>query len=100
MQKKKIREHAITKKGISMEGYILINADTKRSQFWDISEEAIKIKGVNMAHTVLGSFDAILYIKFSDSNELKKIISEVSLIPSVENIQTLLALLPKKLLQI
>ena len=83
-----------------MEGYILIKANTKRSQFWDISEEAIKIKGVNMAHTVLGSFDAILYIKFSDSNELKKIISEVSLIPSVENIQTLLALLQKKLLQI
>jgi hypothetical protein len=83
-----------------MEGYMLIKGDAKRSQFWDISEEATKIKGVNMAHTVLGSFDAILYIKFSDSDELKKIISEVSLIPSVENIQTLLALLPKKLLQI
>ena len=83
-----------------MEGYMLIKGDAKRSQFWDISEVAIKIKGVIMAHTVLGSFDAILYIKFSDSNELKKIISEVSLIPSVENIQTLLALLPKKLLQI
>ena len=83
-----------------MEGYILIKADTKRSQFWDISEEAIKIKGVNMAHTVLGSFDAILYIKFSDSNELKKIISEVTSIPSVKEIQTLLALLPKELSQI
>ena len=83
-----------------MEGYMLIKANTKRSQFWDISEEAIKIKGVNMAHTVLGSFDVILYLKFSDSNELKKIISEVTLIPSVEQIQTLLALLPKKLLQI
>ncbi len=83
-----------------MEGYILIKADTKRSQFWDISEEAIKIKGVNTAHTVLGSFDVILFLKFSDSNELKKIISEVTSIPSVKEIQTLLALLPKKLLKI
>ena len=83
-----------------MEGYILIKADTKRNQFWDISEEAIKIKGVDMAHTVLGSFDVILFLKFSDSNELKKIISEVTSIPSVRSIETLLALLPKKLLQI
>ena len=83
-----------------MEGYILIKADTKRNQFWDISEEAIKIKGVNTAHTVLGSFDVILFLKFSDSNELKKIISEVTSIPSVKEIQTLLALLPKKLLNI
>ena len=79
---------------------MLIKADTKRNQFWDISEEAIKIKGVNMAHTVLGSFDVILFLKFSDSNELKKIISEVTSIPSVGSIETLLALLPKKLLQI
>ena len=79
---------------------MLIKADTKRSQFWDISEEAIKIKGVDMAHTVLGSFDVILFLKFSDSNELKKIISEVTSIPSVGSIETLLALLPKKLLQI
>ena len=83
-----------------MEGYMLIKADTKRNQFWDISEEAIKIKGVNMAHTVLGSYDAILFLKFSDSEELKKIISEVTSIPSVKEIQTLLALLPKKLLEI
>lgn len=83
-----------------MEGYMLIKADTKRSQFWDISEEAIKIKGVDMAHTVLGSFDVILFLKFSDSNELKKIISEVTSIPSVGSIETLLALLPNKLLQI
>ena len=79
---------------------MLIKADTKRSQFWDISEEAIKIKGVHMAHTVLGSFDVILFLKFSDSNELKKIISEVTSIPSVGSIETLLALLPNKLLQI
>ena len=83
-----------------MEGYMLIKADTKRSQFWDISEEAIKIKGVDMAHTVLGSFDVILFLKFSDSNELKKIISGVTSIPSVGSIETLLALLPNKLLQI
>jgi len=79
---------------------MLIKADTKRSQFWDISEEAIKIKGVDMAHTVLGSFDVILFLKFSDSNELKKIISTVTSIPSVGSIETLLALLPNKLLQI
>ena len=79
---------------------MLIKADTKRNQFWDISEEAIKIKGVNMAHTVLGSFDVILFLKFSDSNELKKIISEVTSIPSVGSIETLLALLPNKFLQI
>jgi len=79
---------------------MLIKADTKRSQFWDISEEAIKIKGVDMAHTVLGSFDVILFLKFSDSNELKKIISAVTSIPSVGSIETLLALLPNKLLQI
>ena len=79
---------------------MLIKADTKRSQFWDISEEAIKIKGVDMAHTVLGSFDVILFLKFSDSNELKKIISGVTSIPSVGSIETLLALLPNKLLQI
>ena len=86
---------------VSMEAYMLIKADTKRNQFWDISEEAIKIKGVNMAHTVLGSCDVILYLNFSDSNELKKIISAVTSIASVANIETLLALLPdKKLLQI
>jgi len=79
---------------------MLIKADTKRSQFWDISEEAIKIKGVDMAHTVLGSFDVILFLKFSDSNELKKIISAVTSIQSVGSIETLLALLPNKLLQI
>ena len=79
-----------------MEAYMLVKADPKRSEFWDISEEAIKIKGVQMAHTVLGSFDAILYVKFSDSIELKKIIDQVTSIPAVMHMQTLLALLPKK----
>jgi DNA-binding Lrp family transcriptional regulator len=83
-----------------LEGYIVVNADTKRSQYWCITEEAIKIKGVKMAHMVLGGFDAVLYIKFSDSDELKKIISEVTSIPAVERIQTMLALLPKKRWQI
>jgi len=83
-----------------LEGYILVNADTKRSQYWGITEEAIKIKGVTMAHTVLGSFDAVFYINFSDSDELKRIISAVTSIPAVERIQTMLALLPKKRLEI
>lgn len=83
-----------------MEWYILINADTKRSRYWGITKEAIKINGVKMAHTVLGGFDAVFYIKFSDSDELKRIISKVTLIPAVERIQTMLALLPKEHLQI
>lgn len=83
-----------------MEGYILINADTKRSQYWCITNEAIKIKGVKMAHMVLGAFDAVCYIKFSDSDELKKIISEITSIPAVERVQTMLALLPNKRMQI
>jgi hypothetical protein len=83
-----------------MEAYMLVKADAKRSEFWDISEEAIKIKGVQMAHTVLGSFDAILYLKFSDSSELKQIIDKVTSISAVIQVQTLLALLPKKLLKI
>ena len=87
--------YTITKKGVNLEGYILINADTKRSQYWSITKEALKIKGVKMAHMVLGVFDAVCYIKFSDSDDLKRIISEVTSIPAVERIQTMLAILPK-----
>ena len=83
-----------------MEGYILINAETKRSQYWSITKEALKIKGVKMAHMVLGGFDSVLYVKFSDSDDLKRIISEVTSIPAVERIQTMLALLPKERLEI
>ena len=83
-----------------MEAYMIVEADPKRSEFWDISKEAIKIKGVQMAHTVLGAFDAILYVKFSDSNELKQIIDKVTSISAVTHMQTLLALLPKKQLKV
>ena len=53
-----------------------------------------------MAHMILGGFDAVLYIKFSESDELKRIISEVTSIPAVERIQTMLAVLPNKRMQI
>lgn len=79
---------------------MLVKADPKRSEFWDISEEAKKIKGVQMAHTVLGSFDAVLYVKFTDSIELKKIIDKVTSIRAVVHMQTLLALLPKKCMKL
>ena len=99
-EKKDKGGYTITKKGIGLEGYILINADTKRSQYWCITKEAIKIKGVKMAHMVLGGFDAVFYINFLDSDDLKRIISEVTSIQAVERIQTMLALLPKERLEI
>ena len=76
-----------------MEGYIFVTSGPER--LLEIAEDALKIEGVKMAHSVTGQFDVVAYIEFTDMDTLKRILDEFQSVKGVERTQTAVAIPPK-----
>ena len=55
---------------------------------WKVSEAALKIEGVEMAHAVTGEYDVIIYTKFPSMKDLRKLIEKIQSIVGVIRTQT------------
>jgi len=73
-----------------LQAYILINSEPGR--LWEVAEATLKIKGVKMAHTVVGQYDVIAYAEFVDMSELGKIIDKIQSLKGVMRTQTAIAM--------
>ena len=69
-----------------LQAYILVN--TKPNMLWKVSEAALKIEGVEMAHAVTGEYDVIIYTKFPSMKDLRKLIEKIQSIDGVIRTQT------------
>ena len=66
--------------------YMLIH--TKKGQSFSVVQEAEKIIGVEIVHSVMGSFDVILYALANDLSDLRRIRETVSQISGVVRTET------------
>ena len=66
--------------------YMLIR--TKKGQSFLVVQEAQKIEGVKIAHSVMGSYDVILYAEGNDLSDLRRIRETVSQISAVVRTET------------
>jgi uncharacterized protein with GYD domain len=46
---------------------------TKKGQSFVVVQEALKIEGVKIAHSVMGSYDVILYAEAKDIEDIRRI---------------------------
>ncbi len=76
-----------------MEAYIFINSDPQI--LWQITETALKIEGIKMAHAVTGQFDVVAYAEFANMEMLREIIDRVRSIAGVQQTQTAVAIPPR-----
>jgi len=76
-----------------LEAYIFINADP--GMLWHITEAALKIEGVKMAHTVTGQFDVVAYAQFANMDVLREIIANFRSLNGVQRTQTAIAIPPR-----
>ena len=76
-----------------MEGYVFVTSGPER--LLEIAEDALKIEGVKMAHSVTGQFDVVAYIEFTDMDMLKRILDGFQSIEGVERTQTAVAIPPR-----
>jgi DNA-binding Lrp family transcriptional regulator len=61
--------------------YMLIR--TKKGQAFSVVQQTQKIEGVKIAHSVMGSYDVILYAEAKDLDDLRRIREAVSQIDAV-----------------
>jgi len=61
---------------------------TKKGQSFSVVQEAQKIEGVKIAHSVMGSYDVILYAIANDLTDLRRIRDAVSQISAVVRTET------------
>jgi len=73
-----------------VEAYIFVNSEP--GALWEIAEEALKIKGVKMAHAVTGQFDVIAYAEFANVEALREIIEKFQSLKGVQRTQTAVAI--------
>jgi DNA-binding Lrp family transcriptional regulator len=66
--------------------YMLIR--TKKGQAFLAVQEAQKIEGVKVAHSVMGSYDVILYAEASDLADLRRIREAITQINAVTRTET------------
>ena len=66
--------------------YMLIR--TKKGQSFLVVQESQKIEGVKIAHSVMGSYDVILYAEAKDLDDLRRIREAVSQIGAVTRTET------------
>ena len=66
--------------------YMLIR--TKKGQSFLVVQETQKIEGVKVAHSVMGSYDVILYAEANDLSDLRRIRETVSQISAVVRTET------------
>jgi len=76
-----------------MEAYIFINSDPQI--LWQITETALRIEGIKMAHAVTGQFDVVAYAEFANMEMLREIIDRVRSIAGVRQTQTAVAIPPR-----
>lgn len=73
-----------------LKAYILVNADP--GLIWNVAEDALKVKGVKMAHAVTGEFDDVIFVEFAKMEDLGRIIEEIQSITGVRRTQTLVVI--------
>ena len=61
---------------------------TKKGQSFSVVQEAQKIEGVKIVHSVMGSYDVILYAEANDLSDLRRIRETVSRISAVVRTET------------
>ena len=61
---------------------------TKKGQAFSVVQEAQKIEGVKIAHSVLGSYDVILYAEGNDAADIRRIREAVHQIGAVVRTET------------
>jgi DNA-binding Lrp family transcriptional regulator len=66
--------------------YMLIR--TKKGQAFLTVQEAQKIEGVKVAHSVMGSYDVILYAEANDLADLRRIREAITQISAVTRSET------------
>jgi DNA-binding Lrp family transcriptional regulator len=66
--------------------YMLIR--TKKGQAFLTVQEAQKIEGVKVAHSVMGSYDVILYAEANDLADLRRIREAITQINAVTRSET------------
>jgi len=66
--------------------YMLIR--TKKGQSFSVVQEAQKIEGVKIAHSVMGSYDVILYAEANDVADIRRIRETVRQISAVVRTET------------
>jgi DNA-binding Lrp family transcriptional regulator len=66
--------------------YMLIR--TKKGQAFLTVQEAQKIAGVKIVHSVMGSYDVILYAEASDLQDLRRIREAITKIEAVTRTET------------
>lgn len=66
--------------------YVLIR--TKKGQSFSVVQEILKIEGVKVAHSVMGSYDVILYAEGNDLSDVRRIRETVHQISAVVRTET------------
>ena len=66
--------------------YMLIH--TKKGQAFLTVQEAQKIEGIKIAHSVMGSYDVIIYAEANDLPDLRRIREAVCQISAVTRTET------------
>ena len=61
---------------------------TKKGQSFLVVQEAQKVEGVKIVHSVLGSYDVILYAEANDVADIRRIRETVSQISAVVRTET------------
>ena len=61
---------------------------TKKGQAFHVVQEAQKIEGVKIVHSVMGSFDVILYAEANDLPDIRRIRETVHQISAVVRTET------------
>ena len=61
---------------------------TKKGQSFSVVQEAQKIEGVKIAHSVMGSYDVILYAEANDLSDIRRIRETVRQISAVVRTET------------
>ena len=61
---------------------------TKKGQAFSVVQETQKIEGVKIVHSVMGSYDVILYAEGNDLSDIRRIREAVSQINAVIRTET------------
>jgi DNA-binding Lrp family transcriptional regulator len=75
---------------MSVVAYVLVQTET--GKVWDISKEALKIKGVKAAHAVTGIYDVIIYMEAANLETLKDQLAKIHDIEGIQRTQTAVSL--------
>ena len=61
---------------------------TRKGQAFSVVQEAQKIEGIKIVHSVMGSYDVILYAEANDLSDLRRIREAVSQLSAVTRTET------------